>query len=501
MSNGEPAHLAIGTMQANRITIQKKKSRDYRFLADRFLFDESGEPRFTRLDTTGEQVSHFVYWAGAFWRYDTAKATHVQVEMDDLKLLVGNFLDRCDVSDGDGGVQPYETSESRLRNIIEAIRRRVGKQTMGDRLPPVFLGRDSIELDSCIAFKNSIVRTPRDSAFEEAIAKTPAVFTPTVLPYDFDPQAGEPVRFIRWLEDKFRHDPKQIDVIQEFMGLAMAGDSSIHRCLHVTGPPRSGKSTLLRVFSAVLGGHNVVGATLDDLTYTFGLESWISKSLAVFHDVKWSVRDSSKAVRTIKAISGQDGATVQRKNRGAWSGQLHTRLVFTSNDAMDLRDDSGGLASRMLCITMPNVHDGPEDSRIEARILEELSEIALWAMRGRVRVCQRGHFKETPQMLLEREAAREAGSPLVGFLRDCCDVIPGDEDRESAPWNFELYDAYRNDCCEKGISKIKDKPTFVRELKVAEPRISVQPYGAERRKKILGIRLKSHVLNNPANQL
>ena len=65
----------------------------------------------------------------------------------------------------------------------------------------------------------------------------------------------------------------------------------------IVGPKRSGKGTLARVLSALVGQANVAGPTLSGLATQFGLSALINKPVAIIADARFSGRAAEQGRR------------------------------------------------------------------------------------------------------------------------------------------------------------------------------------------------------------
>ena len=84
----------------------------------------------------------------------------------------------------------------------------------------------------------------------------------------------------------------------------------------LVGPKRSGKGTIARVLTGLLGMHNTAAPTLAGLTQNFGLQPLIGKPLAIISDARLGTRaDNMIAVERLLSISGEDTLTIDRKYR------------------------------------------------------------------------------------------------------------------------------------------------------------------------------------------
>ena len=192
------------------------------------------------------------------------------------------------------------------------------------------------------------------------------------------------------------------------------------------GPMRSGRGTLARLMTALIGPENVAGPRLSALGTNFGLEPLVGKPLAIIGDARLSGRtDTGAIVESLLAISGEDTITVDRKHKAPWTGKLPTRLMLLSNELPKLPDQSGALASRFLVWRFTRSFLGQEDLGLDARLAAELPGILLWAIEGWKRLRKRGHFLQPPSGRALVDEVRDISSPIGAFIRERVKVEVG----------------------------------------------------------------------------
>ena len=185
----------------------------------------------------------------------------------------------------------------------------------------------------------------------------------------------EPARWKRFLGEVLG-DQETIDLAQEWFGYLLSPDTSQQKIVLGVGPRRSGKGTLARVLTALLGKDFVAGPPMSSLGETFGLEPLITKPLAIVSDARLGNRtDKSLIVERLLWISGEDQMTVARKYLSAWTGRLLTRFMIMTNDIPALSDDLNALAGRLvIMIFKTSFYEKAKDIGRSARLLEELPE-------------------------------------------------------------------------------------------------------------------------------
>jgi putative DNA primase/helicase len=109
----------------------------------------------------------------------------------------------------------------------------------------------------------------------ESFPVTPLLFNLYALPQAYDPNAADPVEWLKSLGQIWPDDQESIDCLQEIFGLMLTGDTSFQKIFLLIGQKRSGKGTILRKLADVVGEANIASPTLGYLGETFGMASLI----------------------------------------------------------------------------------------------------------------------------------------------------------------------------------------------------------------------------------
>ena len=194
----------------------------------------------------------------------------------------------------------------------------------------------------CISTKSGIVHLPSYVAkLPHLKSATPRFFTTTGVNYSFDPDAPDPIQWLRFLGSLWPDDFQSVLTLCEFFGYCLTADTSLQKLLMIVGPKRSGKGTILRILRALVGSMNVAAPTLSSLCERFGLWPLLGKSVAVISDARLSGRaDQAVIVERILSITGEDAQTVDRKNLQPVTVKLPTRFVIVTNELPRLGDAS-----------------------------------------------------------------------------------------------------------------------------------------------------------------
>lgn len=339
----------------------------------------------------------------------------------------------------------------------------------------------------CLAFRNGVLHIPSFVAGNaELIASTPRFFTTCKADFDFVPSPPSANRWQAFLASVFGDDTQSIELLQEWFGYCLTPNTRQQKALFVVGPKRSGKGTIARVQTALLGRGNVAAPTLGSLGERFGLAPLVGKPLAIVHDARLSGRsDQAPIVERLLSVTGEDHQTIDRKHRDPITVRLPTRFAIMSNELPRLSDASGALVGRLLLLETPHSFYGREDHGLTDALLGELPGIFAWAAEGWSRLQQRGRFAQ-PDAALERlQDMADLSSPVGEFLRERCKI-----DGESSVATKHVYAEWNNWCFAKGTRATGDS-VFGRDLLAAAPGVRRKKVraGATRSYHYVGLRL------------
>jgi putative DNA primase/helicase len=296
------------------------------------------------------------------------------------------------------------------------------------------------------------------------IPPTPKLFSTFVLDYEILTKAEPPKRWLNFLGGLWQDRPDCIQTLQEFMGYLLTPDTSQQKMLLITGPTRSGKGTIARVMTSLVGERNVAGPTASSLKTNFGLQELVGKLLAILADAQLKKHDDT-LVERLKMISGEDLITIDKKYSDPFSVKLSSRLVILTNDLPRFKDTSGALANRMLILPLTKSFLGHEDPTLGPRLQEELPGILLWAVEGWKRLNERGRFVQPESGLMLLKELQDLSSSVGQFVRERCRV---DNPLDRIP-REDLYDAYLNWCEEEKLDYPLSANTFGGELRSVVP--------------------------------
>ena len=215
---------------------------------------------------------------------------------------------------------------SKVSNLLDAAKGLVLREAM-EFAPPCWLdGRNGPDPRQLLVVRNGMVNI----ATGELLPHDPELFTFNALDYDYDADAVAPARWLRFVNEVFHEDCR--DLVQQICGYLLTPDTSRQAIFVFVGAAGSGKSTLGRVLLSILGNRNVCSPSLSGLGTQFGQQVLIGKQLALISEMKLDHRDNKEAIaRVLLNISGEDPIAIPRKNLTDWEGRLGVRIVILAN--------------------------------------------------------------------------------------------------------------------------------------------------------------------------
>ncbi|MEW2608587.1 phage/plasmid primase, P4 family [Streptomyces sp. NPDC047916] len=374
---------------------------------------------------------------------------------------------------------PWAPNRGKIANLIEAIESITYLPTETE--PPSWLQGGDCEPSEIIACRNGLLNI-RSRKLQP---HTPRFFNNNSVPFDYAPETAAPKRWLDFLQSVWPDDTDAIALLQEWFGYVLSGHTDMQKIMLMIGPTRSGKGTIARTLTALVGEGNHAGPTLASMGTNFGMSKLIDASLAIISDARLPrVPGAAETiVERLLSISGEDRLDVDRKYRALWTGRIPARFMILSNELPAFADASGAIANRLLILSMETSFLGREDHSLDSDLQGELPGILNWALEGLDRLMKRGRFAGSPASSTEHvELLADSVSPTSAFLRERCSI--GSDKTVSVAL---IYDTWRQWCLTGGREHPGTRETFGRNLLAAIPGLKrSRPY-------IAGVRVPTYV--------
>jgi putative DNA primase/helicase len=379
------------------------------------------------------------------------------------------------------GVVPFKPTKAHVNDVFDALKA-VTHLDRSNR-SPTWLGQASVPADEIVCCQNGLLHLPSS----QLLAHAPEFFCHNVLEFDYDPTAPPPAQWLTFLSSLWPNDRESIETLQELFGLCLTADTRYQKAFLVIGPRRSGKGTIARVLTGLIGRDNLVGPTISSLGERFGLAPLIGKKVACISDARISRRtDLDKMAEVLLSVTGEDTQTIDRKYLSAWTGRLQVRFIILTNELPEFAERSGALTSRFVVLSLTKSFLGREDPQLDQKLLAELPGILNWAIEGWKRLTDRGRFVQPATGAEVAEELEELSSPIRAFVKERCVVGPG--------YRVEcdlLYMEWRRWNILQGRPFVGPINLFSRDLRAVVPGLEItQPRSYGKRRVFVGIALR-----------
>jgi len=296
---------------------------------------------------------------------------------------------------------------------------------------------------------------------------TPEFFCEYVTPYSYDPSATCK-QWETYVRERWPGDQEAYDALQQIFGYIMFGSGEMHKIFYIWGEQRSGKGTITKMISEMLGGTQVASAVTNDLVSAFGKQKAINKKMLVFPDVRLGNEDHAKLAEALLSISGGDVISVSRKYKEDRIGILNCKLLMFSNEVLQIRETSGALSGRMIMLRTVGSFYGSEVANYFDRFRGEVAGVLNWALEG-WEALQEANFRMVqPKSGLGSKAMFEDSSTLLtSFVEEVCV-----QDSKHEITDSDLYEAYVGWCRGSG-QKALSRNAFRMRLQAAYPEVKL----------------------------
>lgn len=347
-------------------------------------------------------------------------------------------------------------------NIFNEVVEQIKNRTTKDRLEIEEQNRNLLNLKNGILDINSNILKPH----------SPDYIFFTQLPIYYDPFA-DCTRIKQILNDLV--DENNMNLLQELFGFCLYRQYFIKKAFILTGVKHTGKTTIVNILIKMLGGDNICGVSLQDLSrYRFAIFNLHNKMANIVDDLSSNdIEDTGK----FKMATGQSILTGERKFGDSFLFTNYAKLIFACNKIPAVNDiDDDAYFDRWIILNFNKVIS--EDKRIPNIVEDttnselEMSGLLNWALIGLKRLLTQNKFSYNRTAEQIKQEMLQNSNPIASFVYNC--LV---EDFESTNYigirKDVMYNYYR-DYCQSNNLGIETDDYFYKNISKYAPYIRDQ---------------------------
>lgn len=409
--------------------------------------------------------ANLINYQDLLYRYEDGG--YVACEQKWLSNRITKFIPKCYHLDVKTGLNVLGNPGRHTVNaVVGCVMAHFHEEDYTQRIPFYRHGKtnaEQIDADKLIVFKNGYL----DIKNGEFSPSSHELFALNPLPYDYDSNASEPVRFMKFLNEIWPDDVSSQLLLQEIFGYLISGETGMQKIFMLIGIRRGGKGVIGRLIKAIIGRHAIAGTTLKGVSENFGMQGLLDKKVWLIADARVGKHiDQATVVERLLTISGEDILNVPRKGTGDWTGTLGVRPIIMSNVMPMLFEPSGALLARLVTLQFNISFEGREDIYLEDKLLSELSGIINWALGGLKRLRTNGRFTLSAATTQMKSDFEELSNPLHGFSE--VEIYSDPQGEALCPDVEMLWGSFRQ---REGISIGASRQSFRHLLRTVYPNV------------------------------
>lgn len=284
---------------------------------------------------------------------------------------------------------------------------------------------------------------------------SPEYLTTVQLNCNYNPDA-ECKDFLTFIHEVL--PPEIIPLAQEIIGYLLAPFTKSQKAFVLQGPPRTGKSTFLRIIEGIIGKGNISNVPWQELDNRFKTALLYGKLVNMFADLpNKPIEDAG----FFKVLTGEDTIVAEHKFGTPFSFTNKARMIFSCNELPKNYGDRSEAFYRRLII-LPFEHQIAEDkidTKLTEKLMQEKDGIVLWALEGLERLLN-NHFRfsETADTRKLVEQYKVDSDNVLWFVENYCEIS-----LEKKVYSSVLYENYKKNCLTSGmqpVSQVKFNKTL-----------------------------------------
>ncbi len=260
-------------------------------------------------------------------------------------------------------------------------------------------------------------------------------------PVIYDPNASCPI-FMEFMDYVMDGKTELIEYLQKIIAYILSDRNDFHSYCHIIGTTGTGKSTLGKLITKLIGEQNTTTLSLLNVRSGFFLQKIIGKKLIIINELDESrLEVSTESV--LKELTSFDTIGINRKFKEEIDYRNKAKILILSNNFPQMNDASGALFRRLILFEWNKKIDHASAIKWFEHTHEfktELSGIFNWALEGYKTLLEQGTGCFLPKPTNCEKWAHDyriLSNQVMLFVEEYCELDP-----DAITYNAEIYYFY-----------------------------------------------------------
>ena len=304
-----------------------------------------------------------------------------------------------------------------------------------------------------IVFKNGTLNL-KTGIFEEEFYKED--YNTIIIPHNYNEKADRPIKTINFLA-LMTDSKEEMNFIFEWIGYLLVKSYPIAKMLFLVGNGGNGKSTLIKLMTSIVGENNTSAVSIKSLVNNRFQGALLYNKL--FNTVADIGADFFEDSSIIKALTGDDTITVERKGENGFSYSNFAKMTYSCNKLPKFKDNSAGLERRPIILNLnKDFMNIVQNSGMHINDIihdeEEIEKIIAYSVANFMRVLENNNTFTESEGMKKAKTDWLNDDPLVDFIGEGFEITGEKEDIVAMK---EFMVQYKQYCIDRNYKPLSQK--------------------------------------------
>ena len=281
-------------------------------------------------------------------------------------------------------------------------------------------------------------------------------FNTIVVPHSYNGKATTPYKTIEFLSMMISNFD-EINFIFQWIGYLLVKKYDIAKMLFLVGDGGNGKSTLIKLMTAIVGADNTSTVSMKSLiSNKFQSALLYNKLFNTVADIGSDFFDDSSI---LKALTGDDHITIERKGENGFSYLNFAKMTYSCNKLPKFKDTTGGLQRRPIILPLNENFMAlvkQSDTHINDLINdeEEMERVVKFSIDKFRTVLESGKSFTESETMIQAKNDWLNEDPIVDFIEETFEFVENDNLYTEMKDFMGLYKIY---CIDRNYKPMSQK--------------------------------------------